>query len=201
VNVHLHEAIDKMQWTCYGKCTQNEDVHFSCNVHCYSYSSNCPMHSIRPILRCTLCFQLRFSYHLHYAFYQNCPPILILLICGVTSRGDWYQALVRQRSAFSFKGLLFGHFYPWKWDDYFVSKCLAQITQHHRATSEKNEGVETNRGLLDMQQVQEMLRFTGRHAELIIRTVIRKCRNSPKRTETHHPAGRGSAGLKNICVA
>ena len=58
---------------------------FSCNVHHYSYSSVYPMHSIRPILRCTLCIQFCFSYHLPYAFHQTSPamytmyPILLLL--------------------------------------------------------------------------------------------------------------------------
>jgi hypothetical protein len=37
--------------------------------------------------------------------------------------------------------------------------------------SERNEDVETSRALLDMQQVQEMLIFTGRRSEMIIRTV------------------------------
>jgi len=152
------------------------NVHYVTN---YASPTVYPMHSIRLIPRCTLCIQLCFSYHLPYAFYQNCPPIFIPLGCGVASRGDWCQALVRQRSGFSFKGLLCGHFHPWRWDQCVISKCLAKITQQHRATSEKNEDVETNRDFFDMQQVQEMLGFTGRCSELIIRTVLRKCRNSP----------------------
>jgi hypothetical protein len=135
------------------------------------------MYPIRPIFRSTLCIPL--DYPPIHSVYPIRPVLRSSFFSDVMRR---LMAIGARRCSNSVVVLASRVFFVDNHD--VVPKRWSAITQWRGATSQKNEDVQSNRSLLDVQKVQEMLRSTGRRSESIIRTLLRKYRSSPWRTDT-----------------